>query len=101
MAGERSSQWPTLRKKYIYNNPRCACCGSLQDPQVHHIIPFKANPELELDYNNLITLCKRGCHLKVGHGGDYQCYNPLVREDVKYTFEVAVIEARKHRISMR
>jgi hypothetical protein len=48
--------------------------------QVHHILPFHLNPQLELDPSNLITLCmgKLECHLIIGHGGDYKDYNPSV-----------------------
>lgn len=97
-AGERSSSWPSLRNRYISNHKRCECCGSLQDPQVHHIIPVNTDPSMELDYFNLITLCKKKCHLKVGHGGSYKHYNPKVRLDCKLPYDLAVIAARSHRI---
>jgi hypothetical protein len=40
-------------------------------------------PHLELDIENLVTLCMGDydCHLKLGHGGSFRCYNPRVRED--------------------
>jgi hypothetical protein len=81
--GERSSEWPALSKKYKAAHPRCAACGTLQGIQVHHIIPFHTDPSRELDESNLISLCKGkgGCHLKIGHGGSYQFYNPHAREN--------------------
>lgn len=43
--------------------------------QVHHVKPFKEQPELELDSSNLITLCLlRDCHVDIGHGGHYKFY---------------------------
>jgi hypothetical protein len=54
----------------------------LVDVQVHHVRPFHLRPELELDPDNLISLCMaegRHCHLAVGHGGDFKAYNLHVR----------------------
>ena len=40
-------------------------------------------PQLELDPNNLITLCmgKLECHLQLGHLGNFKFYNPNIRKD--------------------
>jgi len=78
-AGERSSQWPGVRKQYLSIHARCEACGTLKSPQVHHIIPVNTDASKELDMDNLITLCKGNCHLKIGHGGSYKYYNPEVR----------------------
>ncbi|GCE16544.1 HNH endonuclease [Dictyobacter kobayashii] len=54
--------------------------------QVHHIKPFHLYPELELDPNNLITLCEirgRTHHLLIGHLDDWESYNIRVRADTK------------------
>lgn len=54
--------------------------------QVHHIKPFHLHPDLELDPDNLITLCEikgRDHHLLIGHLDDWEAYNPNVRHDVK------------------
>jgi 5-methylcytosine-specific restriction enzyme A len=81
----RSSKWPALRKAFLSANPTCAACGHTSDLEVHHILPYHENPELELDPNNLITLCDRpgpdNHHLTVGHLGDFKSKNPNVRED--------------------
>jgi len=72
--------------------------------QVHHVIPFHTDPSKELDENNLISLCKGGCHLKIGHGGSYQFYNPHAREDAALalanpeSFQDVVLSARAHRL---
>jgi hypothetical protein len=83
----------------------CACCGSTKKLNVHHKKPFHLFPELELDLNNLITLCMdKECHLKIGHGGDFKDYNPNVEEDCKKIksdqslFESVVIDAKQNRL---
>jgi 5-methylcytosine-specific restriction protein A len=65
--------------------PVCAGCGGATQLQVHHIVPFHVSPDLELVPQNLITLCMgdHDCHLKLGHGGAFRCYNPEITKDVK------------------
>ena len=43
------------------------------------------HPELELDPNNLITLCmgENSCHLDIGHGGSFRAYNQDVLDDAE------------------
>jgi len=84
----RSSNWSTIRKEHLENQPKCAACGGDKTLEVHHIKPFNEHPELELDLNNLITLCESKsngvvCHLFFGHLGNYKAINPTVLEDVK------------------
>jgi len=80
---KRSPQWDQVRDDFVRKNPRCFCCGSNKKLQVHHILPFSNNPELELEESNLISLCmdKNECHLKIGHGGSFRFYNPSVVDD--------------------
>lgn len=81
----RSPLWPKLEKTYRKSHPICECCGSNTKLNVHHKKPFHLYPELELDPDNLITLCmdpKRECHIKIGHGDDFKDYNPNVEHDV-------------------
>ena len=85
-AGSRSGQWPKVRTYFLKENPTCAVCGGNKTLEVHHIKPFHTNPDLELDLNNLITLCENkkngvNCHLLFGHLGNYRCQNPNVVED--------------------
>jgi hypothetical protein len=54
---------------------------------VHHVIPFHLRRDLELDPENLITLCENkrdgvNCHLLFGHLGCFKSFNPSVRADV-------------------
>ena len=76
----RSSGWTALRNKHVADNPACAACGSLKSPECHHIRDFSTHPELELDPDNLITLCGKRCHFFVGHLLDWRSINPDVVE---------------------
>jgi hypothetical protein len=82
---KRSSQWPKVRKEFLKQNPTCAVCGGNKKLEVHHLHPFYLHPELELDPDNLITLCegKKGltCHLIFGHLGNYKGINPDCKTD--------------------
>lgn len=79
---KRSSKWPTLEKHFLEAHPTCAACGSKKRLNVHHCKPFHLDPTLELDPNNLITLCMstKECHLHLGHGGSFKQYCPDVRQ---------------------
>lgn len=84
--GQRSSKWPTARRKFLAaNTDGCAACGSKQGLQVHHKKPFHTDPSLELDPNNFIALCEYvgglECHEMIGHGGNFKKYNPNVEAD--------------------
>lgn len=83
-AAPRSGKWPATRAEHLRREPTCAACGTSQDLEVHHVQPFHLFPALELDQSNLITLCEqsgRNCHYFFGHGYNWHCWNPTVRED--------------------
>lgn len=80
----RSKFWPKVRKSHLKKFPYCANCGKKRKTgmQVHHIKPFHLFPELELDENNLITLCDNPrCHLDKGHLGHWKSFNENVVTD--------------------
>lgn len=80
----RSPRWDDARKRHLKRFPTCAACGSETNLQVHHIKPFHLYPELELDEENLITLCEtktHKCHFKIGHLNNWRRENPNVIED--------------------
>lgn len=84
----RSPEWEYVRKAFIKNHPACALCGTAKDLQVHHIKPFHLYPELELEPENLVTLCTSkywgfSCHLVAGHGGNFRYENPWILEDIE------------------
>lgn len=77
----RSSKWRGVRATHLKDHPCCVVCGGTKSLNVHHIKPFHTHPELELDSNNLITLCECklhgiNCHLLVGHLGNFKRINP-------------------------
>jgi 5-methylcytosine-specific restriction endonuclease McrA len=102
----RSPKWPHVEKLHLKLEPVCAACGSTKQLQVHHKKPFHLFPELELDLNNLITLCMddKNCHLKIGHGDNFKDYNPDVVEDAakvktnQALFESVAADAQKKRL---
>lgn len=79
----RSGKWSQVRHNFLKSHPECACCGRTDKLEVHHIEPFNVAPEKELDYNNLITLC-RTCHLLIGHLNSFQSWNREVKQDADY-----------------
>ena len=81
----RSNEWPKVEKAHLAVQPTCAACGSNIKPQVHHKEPFHLDPTLELNPDNLITLCMgpNECHLKIGHGDNFKAYNPNVVSDAE------------------
>jgi 5-methylcytosine-specific restriction endonuclease McrA len=58
-----SSEWRRLRR-LVRNRAACMCevCGSTDQLHVHHIRGWADHPELRLDPDNLMLLC-RGCHI--------------------------------------
>jgi 5-methylcytosine-specific restriction protein A len=86
LSAKRSGEWPRVRKEHLSKEPLCVVCGSSQKLQVHHIQMFHLRPDLELDPNNLITLCESyaknvNCHNVWGHLSDWRRENPDVRAD--------------------
>jgi hypothetical protein len=79
---ERSPEWPGVRDAFKKDHPNCSGCDSTEHLQVHHILPFHLYPTEELKTKNFIGLCMgpMECHLLLGHGGKFDCYNPLVVE---------------------
>ena len=89
---ERSPKWAKVRESWLLTHPTCAGCGESKKLEVHHIKPFHLDPDLELDPNNLITLCETAsngivCHQNIGHNGDYRDYNPNVVDDASRMLE--------------
>jgi 5-methylcytosine-specific restriction endonuclease McrA len=80
-AKTRSPKWATVRDHFLEGYPTCAACGSKRLLQVHHVEPYHLDPERELDLTNLIGLCmsRHECHLRLGHGGFFEAFNPIVR----------------------
>jgi len=77
----RSSGWSKTRKQHLEKQPRCAACGKDTKLEVHHIKPVHKYPELELDPENLVTLCADPCHLIFGHLKYWKSWNKEVLTD--------------------
>jgi 5-methylcytosine-specific restriction protein A len=80
--GPRSSGWATVRNRHVAVHPRCEACGSVAELNVHHLQPFHEHPELELDPDNLITLCRKH-HFWIGHHGNWSEVNLNCLYEVK------------------
>ncbi len=80
MGVTRSAKWKTTEKVHLKLEPMCVVCGTRISIAVHHVRPFHLFPELELDPDNLLTLCPVH-HLWVGHLGSWQAWNASVRID--------------------
>jgi 5-methylcytosine-specific restriction endonuclease McrA len=78
---KRSPKWPSVRKTHLENNNTCSACGRSKNLEVHHIKPVHLFPELELDADNLITLCADPCHIVFGHFMNFKKWNPSVVSD--------------------
>ena len=78
---ERSSGWARTRKLHLINNNYCIACGKRDQLEVHHIKPVHLFPHLELELDNLVTLCADPCHLLFGHLMHFKSYNKNVIKD--------------------
>src|SRR3989442_7647586 len=80
---ERSPQWARVAHEHLLREPACVACGYKgKHLQVHHIKPFHLHPHLELDPDNLITLCQargREHHLLLGHLDAWDSFNEHIR----------------------
>lgn len=97
-SGQRSGRWPTVMHHFKQNEyydaqtatwekfhdnidrGSCRCCGSTLDLNVHHIVSYHDKHELELDPNNLVTLCREH-HFRIGHKNNWKDSNPNVCAD--------------------
>jgi 5-methylcytosine-specific restriction protein A len=60
----KTSQWRTLRKKILKEQPYCFYCGIAHNEsrlEVHHRIPPRGNEQLFFNEDNLISICP-ACH---------------------------------------
>ncbi|MGH2508035.1 MAG: HNH endonuclease [Ktedonobacteraceae bacterium] len=94
----RSPQWSRVEKAHLLREPACIACGYQgKGLQVHHIKPFHLHPALELDPNNLITLCEikeRDHHLLIGHLDNWESYNVHVKEDARHFYKKTAEQIR-------
>jgi len=91
----RSPKWASVRKQHLSLYPNCAACGKGKKVEVHHIKPVHLHPEMELDLENLISLCDDPCHLVFGHFFDYKSWNINVREDCEVYYNKLLKRPKK------
>lgn len=99
IAASRSSQWRSVRARHVASFPYCALCGAepklLKPLEAHHIRLFHLAPELELDTNNLVVLC-RNCHYQAGHlGVSWKYENTNLMSVLQYGTGRMLYEERK------
>ena len=58
----QSAEWKSLSRRLLNERKYCEFCGEYAT-DVHHIRPVADYPELALDENNLVVLCK-ACHAR-------------------------------------
>lgn len=97
---QRHHEWAAFRDLLIGKFKRCAMCGTQYFLEVHHIVSFEDEPELELIESNCMVLCRRGplgnCHFLRGHGGRSWRHN-LADPWREIEIERAFILSRKSR----
>lgn len=88
MEAPRSGKWPRLAKIHLSLHPYCAVCETKKLCVPHHIKPFHLHPALELDPDNLITLCPPH-HLLFGHLMNWRSVDlQVVEECADWNFRI-------------
>lgn len=57
------AQWKKTRAAYLAKHPVCECCKKNAAKLVHHLKPFRDNPDLRYEESNLRSYCFP-CHNK-------------------------------------
>jgi hypothetical protein len=78
----RDPSWDAVRDAYLAEHKRCEACGWTLDLQVHHVMEPGEDPVLWVVGENMVALCMgpEECHLRIGHGGSFNCRNPMAAE---------------------
>jgi len=67
--------WRKVRNEHFDLEPMCQLCGTDEDCQVHHILPWHKYKDLRYEHDNLVTLCREH-HFRFAHLGNWQRYCP-------------------------
>jgi len=78
---QRNPKWRNLRNQFIKVHPKCEVCGK-KGKIVHHILPVHKFPALELEEENLISVC-RECHFSFCHFFSWWSYNKDIKNDIE------------------
>ena len=63
MRAKNLTEWRNIILKRA--NYTCQICGSTENLQTHHIHQIITHPELELELDNGLALCRSKCHRKI------------------------------------
>ena len=63
-----SGEWRRVSRQVRVRDGGCVTCHSAVDLHVHHVLSFADHPDLRLDPDNLVTLC-RECHIDAHRKG--------------------------------
>lgn len=63
--------WLKMKSLILYKKGKCEICSSDSFLQVHHILPRSSHPELAMDRENLMVLCKP-CHKNIHKNDKYK-----------------------------
>ena len=72
--------WRRLRLYKLTQTPFCEWCPKITiATEVHHIKEVKTNPELRLDFTNLVSLCKT-CHSTHTAGKNKKTFGKIINK---------------------
>lgn len=72
---KRSPKWDEKQKETVKNHPYCCVCGTKENLEVHHLIPYDWDASLELVDENLRVVCRLD-HFNIGHDRNWKNANP-------------------------
>jgi len=77
-----SSKWQSLKALVRkHRNNKCENCESLNNLELHHILPLALYPDAFFDVDNLKLFCE-SCHFKIGHHSDWRNINLTLVNDL-------------------
>lgn len=77
----RDPRWEGWVRKFLKGKV-CASCGTTDNLEGHHEIPFHLDRSKEMDPNNVVPLCMKPghwCHFVFGHRWNWSNYVPNLR----------------------
>ena len=96
-------KWEEFERQYWKKHPEekyCHICGEKKHIELHHIIPRHIDSSKIFDESNLIPLC-RACHFRFGHLGNFEDWNPHIREDAEMMFKLVQDRKKEFKESIK
>lgn len=88
----RGSQWKSIRTAFIKKMPFCVLCGTTDNLEVHHIIPFRVTQD-NSEFN-LVTLCSSH-HKRVEHQTNLLLNEKIEPEQMRFVIKNILSEHYK------